>query len=120
MAYATAIKTPIAHPQGCSGYGASPCDGGSKANWDVLTRPEQDICLENDEFQLNGPYGQRLIARFTGRTRRVNGGRVPTLDVFDVATVVEMVGQLPVMIGRRGNRIEGGTWWTSPNAPTLL
>ncbi len=40
---------------------------------------------------------------------------VPTIEVFDVDTVVAMVGDLPVIVGRRGERLKG-TWWTHSNA----
>jgi hypothetical protein len=117
MAFATAAATPINARLDGARYTAQPCEGKTRAWWEVQPRPDQDICLEGDEFQLSGPYGQRLIARFTGRSRWINSTTfAPTLEVFDVATVVEMVGELPVMVGRRGERLEGGTWWTSPQA----
>lgn len=117
MAFATATATPIAARLDGSRYTAQPCEGCTRAWWEVQVRPEQDICLEAGEFQLSGPHGQRLIARFTGRSRWVNASTyAPTLEVYDVATVVEMVGDLPVLVGRRGERLEGGTWWTSPSA----
>lgn len=112
MAYATATTTPI------SGYGfsAEPCDGGKGPWWDVMERPDQEICLEEGEFLLKSMKGSRLIGEFTGRKRWVNSSTyAPTINVYEVDTVVEMVGDLPVIVGRRGNRIKG-TWWTSPKA----
>lgn len=119
MAYATAATTPIASVVDCS-YTADPCDEKRGAWWDVCRRPDQDVCLEEGEFMLKGPRGLRRIARFTGRTRRIyTGFRAPTMEVFDVSTVVEMVGELPVIVGRRGKRLPG-TWWTHPSAMASL
>jgi hypothetical protein len=118
-AYATAVRSPIAHRLDGYHFTAEPCDSLARARrqwWDVCERPEQDICLEDGEFQLSGPHGCRRIARFTGRWRMVNSYRyVPTIEVFDVDTVVVMVGDLPVIVGRRGERLKG-TWWTHSNA----
>ncbi len=119
MIYATAARSPIAHILGGSQFTAEPCDSPAKQRrqwWDVCERPDQDICLEDGEFQLSGPHGFRRIARFTGRMRWVNSGTcAPTIEVFDVETVVAMVGDLPVIVGCRGERIKG-TWWTHWNA----
>lgn len=116
MAYATAVTTPITARSDSFRYSASPCDNSHKQWWDVCPRPEQDLCLEEGEFQMNGPHGLRRIGRFTGRKRWVNSNTyAPTIEVYDVDTVVEMVGDLPVIVGRRGERIKG-TWWTSPKA----
>jgi hypothetical protein len=118
MAFATATTTPVAVRLDGMRFTAQPCEGKTRAWWEVLPRPEQDICLEDGEFQLTGPYGQRMIGRFTGRRRWVNNNtcHAVTIEVFDIDTVVEMVGELPVMVGRRGERLEGGTWWTHRNA----
>lgn len=65
---------------------------------------------------LQGPHGLRRIGRFTGRRRWITSSfQAPTIEVFDIDTVVEMVGNLPVIVGRRGERIKG-TWWTNPKA----
>lgn len=116
MAFATAVTTPIViRLDGCR-YAASPCDKSSKAWWEIHPRPAQDILLEEGEFMLEGPQGQRRIGRFTGRKRWVTPSfQAPTFEIFDVDTVVEMVGDLPVIVGRRGEKIKG-TWWTHPNA----
>jgi hypothetical protein len=116
MAFATAVTTPITRRLDGAKFGASPCDSESRAVWDVMDRPDQEICLEEGEFQLTSSRGSRLIGRFTGRTRNMRGAACPTIEVFQVDTVVEMVGDLPVLVGRRGQRLEGGTWWTSPKA----
>lgn len=119
MAYATSRTSPIASRKDGFRYTAEPCTAAEKQLrqwWDVCPRPEQDLCLEEGEFQLNGPHGIRRIARFTGRKRWVNSKTyAPTIEVFDVATVVEMVGDLPVIVGRRGERLKG-TWWVVPQA----
>lgn len=119
MAYATAVFTPVASRKDGFRFTAEPCDSSSKQRrqwWEVCPRPDQDICLEDGELQLNGPHGTRRIARFTGRKRWVSPQVYsPTIEVFDVATVVEMVGEMPVIVGRRGERLKG-TWWVSPKA----
>lgn len=119
MAYATAVSSPITLRKDGFRFTAEPCDAPGKQRklwWDVLPRPEQDLCLEDGEFQLNGPNGTRRIGRFTGRKRWVNSKTyAPTIEVFDVNTVVEMVGDLPVIVGRRGERLKG-TWWVAPQA----
>lgn len=119
MAYATAVSSPITLRKDGFRYTAEPCDTPAKQRklwWDVCPRPEQDLCLEDGEFQLNGPHGCRRIARFTGRKRWVNSKvYAPTIEVFDVETTVEMVGDLPVIVGRRGERLKG-TWWVAPQA----
>ena len=119
LPYATAVRSPIVHRLDGSHFTAEPCDSLARARrqwWDVCERPEQDICLEDGEFQLSGPHGCRRIARFTGRKRWVNSRTcAPTIEVFDVDTVVAMVGDLPVIVGRRGERLKG-TWWTHSNA----
>jgi hypothetical protein len=120
MAYATALTSPISQRKDGFRYTAEPCcDTVPKASrqwWDVCPRPEQDLCLEEGEFQLNGPHGTRRIARFTGRKRWINSKTyAPTIEVFDIATVVEMVGELPVIVGRRGERLKG-TWWVASQA----
>jgi hypothetical protein len=118
MAYATAVSSPITLRQDGFRFTAEPCSIPARQRrqwWEVCPHPEQDLCLEEGEFQLNGPHGTRRIARFTGRKRWVNKTYVPTIEVFDIATVVEMVGELPVIVGRRGERLKG-TWWISPQA----
>lgn len=119
MAFATTVKTPIAYsPYSCR-WVCSPCDRTDPrySRWfEVKRRPDQEILLEEGEFQIDGPHGTRYIGVFTGRTRAIGGGRCPTVEVYDIDTVVEMVGDLPVIVGRRGQRISGGTWYTSPQA----
>lgn len=119
MAYATALTSPITQRKDGFCFTAEPCGipaGARRSWWEVCPRPEQDLCLEEGEFQLSGPYGTRRIARFTGRKRWVNSKvYAPTIEVFDVDTVVEMVGDLPVIVGRRGERLKG-TWWVAPQA----
>jgi hypothetical protein len=118
MAYATAVTTPIASVLS-GGFTADPCGEKRGPWWDVKVRPDQDICLEEGEFMLKGPRGLRRIARFTGRDRWITSTfRAPTLEVFDVDTVVEMVGDLPVIVGRRGEKVKG-TWYTSPKAKAV-
>lgn len=119
MAYATSISTPVARRLDGARYGASPCDNSTKAWWDICYRPDQDICLEDGEFMLEGPRGVRRIGRFTGRTRWIGNFCAATIEVYEVDTVVEMVGDLPVIVGRRGERLKG-TWWTHPNASFAL
>lgn len=117
MAYATTIFTPIRRDIACSRWSCEPCDHKQRLWWDIDVRPDHDILLEEGEFQISQrERGIRRIGVFTGRTRRIGGTPCPTLEVYDVDTVVEMVGDLPVIVGRRGERIPGGTWYTSPNA----
>lgn len=113
MAFATATNTIIAPVFG-SYWVCEPCDPSDRRAWEVCRRPDQEICLESGEFQINGPNGIRRIGRLTGKTRRVRGNVCPTLKVYDVETVVEMVGDLPVIIGRAGSKLPG-TWWVFPN-----
>ena len=116
--YATACETPITR----SGFTANPCDkapDGRKRGWwgwwDILATAPHDICLEAGEFVLEGNNGVRLIGCPTGRTRWFGSTLTATFNVFEIDTVVEMVGDLPVIVGRRGNRLPG-TWKTHPNA----
>lgn len=118
MAYATAANLPITR----EGFSASHCDpapNGRKRGWwgwwDILPTTPQDLCLENGEFVIKNAHGHRLIARATGRTRRFGSHLAATLEVFEVDTVVEMVGDLPVIVGRRGERLPG-TWKTATGA----
>ena len=130
MTFATAISSPIVSRQDGFRFTAEPCEGPTKVRkqwtgifqikvelqWEVCSRPDQEICLEEGEFQLNGPHGTRRIARLTGRKRWVNSHTyAPTIEVYDIETTVEMVGDLPVIVGRRGERLKG-TWWISPQA----
>lgn len=127
MAFATATATPIRRDLSGSQWTCEPCDGKQRLHWTVEARPDHDILLEEGEFQVTcRDRGLRRIGRLTGRTRQMSAwdfqtnrmARIPfpTVELFDVDTVVEMVGELPVIVGRRGERIEGGTWYTSPNA----
>lgn len=127
MAFATATASPIRRNLAGSQWTCQPCQGEQRLYWTVEARPDQDICLEEGEFQVTcRERGIRRIGRLTGRTRKISGydftaGRMaqiafPTVELFEVDTVVEMVGELPVIVGRRGERLEGGTWYTSPNA----
>lgn len=113
MAFATATATPIRRPEFRRQFDCFPLEAGYCAVWTVDQRPDQEICLEPGEFQISTPNGQRLIAKLTGRTRkarRKSEGTLATCEVFQIETVVEMVGELPVLVGRRGERVEGGTW----------
>lgn len=119
MAYATAITTPINR---FGSFTADPCEkapGGRLrgwwGHWQILADAPQDICLEEGEFAMEGPHGCRLIAKATGRTRWFGTWLAATLNVYEVATVVEMVGEMPVIVGRRGDKLPG-TWRTSLNA----
>lgn len=110
MAFATATATPIRRPQFPRQFDCFALGGHFGAVWAVDQRPDQEICLEDGEFQISTPNGQRLIAKLTGRTRkarRKSEGTLATCEVFRVDTVVEMVGELPVLVGRRGERVEG-------------
>jgi hypothetical protein len=114
MAFATAVRTPIAR----EGFEAIPCDREMPRCWySIKVRPAQEILLEDGEFMVEGSKGNRLIGRFTGRTRYIPyyKERFVTLELYDIDTVVEYVGDLPVIVGRRGERIPGGTWFTSRN-----
>jgi hypothetical protein len=113
--FATATFSPITR----NGFSASHCDAAPNGRkrgwwgwWDVLPVAPQDLCLEEGEFALEDARGSRLIARATGRTRWFGSHNMATLEVFDIDTVVEMVGDLPVIVGKRGNRLPG-TWKTS-------
>jgi len=68
---------------------------------------------------LEGPHGCRYIAKATGRTRWFGTWLVATLQVFEIDTVVEMVGELPVIVGRRGEKLPG-TWRTNLQAIVAL
>ena len=113
MAYATATATPIAQIYG-SHWICEPTDPSDRRAWEIRRRPDQEICLEDGEFQINGPNGIRRIGRLTGRTRRIRGINCPTINLYDIDTVVEMVGEMPVIIGRAGDKLPG-TWWIYPN-----
>ena len=116
MAYATCAFYPIST---ASRFGAAPCDRAAyKALGFLNIEPAcpQDLCLEDGEFVITSLKGMRYIGKATGRTRWINGFKASTLDVFEVDTVVEMVGDLPVIVGRRGQKLEGGTWFTSEKA----
>lgn len=113
MAYATATATPIAPVEG-SYWICEPTDPSDRRAWEIKRRPDQEICLESGEFQINGPKGIRRIGRLTGRTRRIRGLDCPTINVYDIDTVVEMVGDQPILIGRAGDKLPG-TWWIYPN-----
>ena len=120
MTYSTAVSSPIAHRTDGNRFVAQPCVPAKERSkgswWEICERPEQDICLEDGEFQLSGPYGSRRIARFTGRRRWVDSSTyAPTVEVYDVDTVVMMVGDLPVIVGKRGERFKG-TWWVHPSS----
>ena len=113
MAFATATASPIRRPEFSRQFDCFPLEPGFRAVWTVDQRPDQEICLEEGEFQISTPNGQRLIAKLTGRTRKArrrSEGTLATCEVFRIDTVVEMVGELPVLVGRRGERVEGGTW----------
>lgn len=112
MAFATSITTPIRRPEFKRQFDCFPVtDAPLGTVWTADHRPDQEICLEEGEFQISTPNGQRMIARLTGRTRkprRVSQGTLlATCEVFQIDTVVEMVGDLPVLVGRRGERVEG-------------
>ena len=116
MAYATCAFYPIST---AGRFGAAPCDRAAFKRLhflDIEPVCPQDLCLEEGEFVITSPKGMRYIAIATGRTRFFNGFRGPTLDVYEVDTVVEMVGDLPVIVGRRGQKLDGGTWITSEKA----
>ena len=113
--FVTATETPITR----SGFTASPCDAYSgfnpKAWWDILPVAPHDICLGSEEFVIEGPHGVRMIGVPTGRTRWFGSFLTATFNVYEVDTVVEMVGELPVIVGRRGRKLPG-TWKTHMNA----
>lgn len=123
MAFATAVTTPVA-PRMAGNWGIAPCDYRNFAGhcwYEILRRPEQDICLEDGEFQVISQRGLRYIGRWTGRTRQFRSFHgcleaMPTAELYRVDTVVEYVGDLPVLVGRRGDRLDGGTWHASPEA----
>lgn len=121
MTYATAVSTPVNRNYYGAQWSCDPCEGERRLWWTVEARPDHDILLEEGEFQITQrERGIRRIGVFTGRTRKIAGGGnclpCPTIEVYDVDTVVEMVGDLPVIVGRRGARIPGGTWFTHPSA----
>lgn len=111
MTFATTTTTPIRRPEFKRQFDCFPVSEAPLGTvWTVDQRPDQEICLEDGEFQISTPNGQRLIARLTGRTRkprRKSEGLLATCEVFQIDTVVEMVGELPVLVGRRGQRVEG-------------
>ena len=116
--FATATETPVTR----SGFSGSHCDkspDGRKRGWwgwwDILDKTPHDICLEANEFVLEGPHGARLIGIPTGRTRWFGSTLTATFNVFEIDTVVEMVGDLPVIVGRRGKKLPG-TWKTHISA----
>jgi hypothetical protein len=119
MAFSTATTSPINRT---GSYTAEPCEkapGGVRkgwwGHWDVLADAPHDLCLEEGEFALEGPHGCRYIAKATGRTRWFGTWLAATLQVFEIDTVVEMVGELPVIVGRRGEKLPG-TWRTNLQA----
>ena len=64
---------------------------------------------------MEGPHGCRYIAKATGRTRWFGSWLAATLDVYGIDTVVEMVGEMPVIVGCRGEKLPG-TWRTNLGA----
>lgn len=129
MAFATSTSTPIRRCLTGSQWPCEPCDASNKQRlyWVVENRPDHDILLEEGEFQVTcRERGIRRIGRLTGRTRKFAAWdfakgystkvAFPTVELYDVDTVVEMVGDLPVIVGRRGERLKIGTWRVSPCA----
>jgi hypothetical protein len=81
-----------------------------------IKNPPQYILLGENEWFASNRHGHNFIFCLTGRTRKFQGGRVVTVEVFDIQTVVKPLKDgTPALWGVRGDRIDG-VWFTSLRA----